>query len=184
MQYTNTTTAGMWHIWQQTTDAHLVHVLPHVSGAFHNHQADFCFRIQIRPSNSSLSLAVCVQGVSYGVFGLGNKQYEHFCAVGHKVHAAMEQLGAQPVVRRGDGDDDVDIDADFESWRTELYTSLDGSSLLDKREVCYVAYHSSLHSGRCTPLLCAHFYSRSASMCKQTWAPIAIFSTCQHCIWA
>ncbi|KAL3141440.1 hypothetical protein ABBQ32_005008 [Trebouxia sp. C0010 RCD-2024] len=75
-----------------------------------------------------------LKGVSYGVFGLGNKQYEHFCAVGHKVHAAMEQLGAQPVVRRGDGDDDVDIDADFEGWRTELYTSLDGSSLLDKRE--------------------------------------------------
>ena len=77
-----------------------------------------------------------MQGVSYGVFGLGNKQYEHFCAVGHKVHAAMEQLGAQPVVRRGDGDDDVDIDADFESWRTELYTALDASSLLDKKEVC------------------------------------------------
>ena len=75
-----------------------------------------------------------MQGVSYGVFGLGNKQYEHFCAVGHKVHAAMEQLGAQPVIRRGDGDDDVDIDADFESWRTELYTSLDASSLLDKHE--------------------------------------------------
>lgn len=87
-------------------------------------------------SNLGPSPGVCAQGVSYGVFGLGNKQYEHFCAVGHKVHAAMEQLGAQPVVRRGDGDDDVDIDADFESWRTELYTSLDASSLLDKREVC------------------------------------------------
>jgi len=76
-----------------------------------------------------------LQGVSYGVFGLGNKQYEHFCAVGLKVHAAMEQLGAQPVVRRGDGDDDVDIDADFESWRTELYSALDASSLVDQKEV-------------------------------------------------
>lgn len=75
-----------------------------------------------------------LQGVSYGVFGLGNKQYEHFCAVGLKVHAAMEQLGAQPIVRRGDGDDDVDIDADFESWRTELYSALDASSLLDQKE--------------------------------------------------
>ncbi|DBA86516.1 TPA: hypothetical protein ACH3X2_005492 [Trebouxia sp. C0005] len=75
-----------------------------------------------------------LKGVSYGVFGLGNKQYEHFCAVGHKVHAAMEQLGAQPVVRRGDGDDDVDIDADFESWRAELYSSLDASSLLEQKE--------------------------------------------------
>ena len=87
-----------------------------------------------------------MQGVSYGVFGLGNKQYEHFCAVGHKVHAAMEQLGAQPVVRRGDGDDDVDIDADFETWRTELYTSLDASSLLDKKEVCCAAHCTTLQS--------------------------------------
>lgn len=47
----------------------------------------------------------------------------------------MEQLGAQPVVRRGDGDDDVDIDADFESWRAELYSSLDASSLLEQKEV-------------------------------------------------
>ena len=69
------------------------------------------------------------------MFGLGNKQYEHFCAVGHKVHAAMEQLGALPVVSRGDGDDDVDIDADFESWRTELYTSLDKSPLIQQKEV-------------------------------------------------
>lgn len=134
-----------------------------------HHQAAFC-RAQIKPSTISLSLAVCVcvQGVSYGVFGLGNKQYEHFCAVGHKVHAAMEQLGAQPVVRRGDGDDDVDIDADFEGWRTELYTSLDGSSLLDKREVCYVAHHSTLHGGRCIPLFCVQLHSRSAIMSKHT----------------
>ena len=80
-----------------------------------------------------------VQGVSYGVFGLGNKQYEHFCAVGVKVHSAMEQLGAAPVVRRGDGDDDVDIDADFESWRTDLYTSLDKSELIQHKEVSTLA---------------------------------------------
>lgn len=56
----------------------------------------------------------------------------------------MEQLGAQPVVRRGDGDDDEDIDADFDTWRTELYTSLDSSSsLLDKKEVCSASW---LHS--------------------------------------
>ena len=88
--------------------------------------------------------------MSYGVFGLGNKQYEHFCAVGHKVHAAMEQLGAQPVVRRGDGDDDVDIDADFEGWRTELYSSLDESSLLEKKEVRCGTHVRQTPSNQCS----------------------------------
>lgn len=74
------------------------------------------------------------------MFGLGNKQYEHFCAVGVKVFSAMEQLGAAPVVRRGDGDDDVDIDADFETWRTELYSSLDKSDFLEQKEVCLLAH--------------------------------------------
>ena len=68
--------------------------------------------------------------VSFGVFGLGNKQYEHFCAVGKRVHRAMTSLGATPVVRRGDGDDDDDIEGDFEAWKAELLTALAGSPLL------------------------------------------------------
>ena len=77
----------------------------------------------------------CLQGVSYGVFGLGNKQYEHFCAVGKRVHKCLGALGAKALVRRGDGDDDEDIEADFESWRTELYASLDKSDVLVKSTV-------------------------------------------------
>ena len=73
--------------------------------------------------------------MSFGVFGLGNKQYEHFCAVGKRVHKALGALGGKAFVRRGDGDDDEDIEADFESWRTELYTSLDKSDVLVKTVV-------------------------------------------------
>lgn len=57
-----------------------------------------------------------LQGVHFGVFGLGNKQYEHFNAVGKAVHKALEQMGAVAVVRRGDGDDDGIIDDDFDKW--------------------------------------------------------------------
>jgi NADPH-ferrihemoprotein reductase len=63
--------------------------------------------------------------VHYGVFGLGNKQYEHFNAVGKKMQANMEALGATPVCRRGDGDDDDSIDDDFEKWCVDLFAALD-----------------------------------------------------------
>jgi hypothetical protein len=59
------------------------------------------------------------------VFGLGNKQYEHFNAVGKRMHTNMEALGAAAVCRRGDGDDDDSIDDDFEKWCTELFAALD-----------------------------------------------------------
>ena len=80
-------------------------------------------------------LGTCVQGVSFGVFGLGNKQYEHFCAVGKRMHRALAALGATPLVQRGEGDDDDDIEADFEAWRTELYASLDKATVMAKAEV-------------------------------------------------
>jgi NADPH-ferrihemoprotein reductase len=64
-------------------------------------------------------------GVHFGVFGLGNKQYEHFCAVGKRLDTALAALGATRAVRRGDGDDDDDIEADFDAWRADLWTALD-----------------------------------------------------------
>lgn len=71
-----------------------------------------------------------MQGVHYGVFALGNRQYEHFCAVGKKVQAAMSNLGATPVVRLGTGDDDVDIDEDFDAWSADLFAALEKSKVL------------------------------------------------------
>lgn len=76
-----------------------------------------------------------LEGVHYGVFGLGNKQYEHFCAVGKHVFKAIAALGATPVAPRGDGDDDDDIDADFETWCGELFKALDKSDLVQKQSV-------------------------------------------------
>jgi hypothetical protein len=64
-------------------------------------------------STGPATLCACchavLQGVQYGVFGLGNKQYEHFNAVGKRMHKNMEALGATPVCPRGDGDDDDNI---------------------------------------------------------------------------
>jgi NADPH-ferrihemoprotein reductase len=68
--------------------------------------------------------------VRFGVFGLGNKQYEHFNAVGKKMHKNMETLGAAAICRRGDGDDDDSIDDDFEKWCNDLFAALEAEPQL------------------------------------------------------
>lgn len=40
-----------------------------------------------------------VQGITYAVFGLGNKQYEHFNAIGKKAFKLLGELGASPLIR-------------------------------------------------------------------------------------
>ena len=44
----------------------------------------------------------------------------------------MLALGASAVVANGEGDDDDDIEADFDKWRALLYESLDSSLLVSK----------------------------------------------------
>lgn len=77
---------------------------------------------------SEISMRV-VQDLSFAVFGLGNKQYEHYAEAGKQLYKGLSALGASPLCRRGDGDDDDDIDADFESWTSQFLTALDDSSL-------------------------------------------------------
>lgn len=70
--------------------------------------------------------------MKFGIFGLGNRQYEQFCAIGKKVQAAMLDLGANSIVENGEGDDDKDIKADFSAWKGQLFTVLDKSHLIRK----------------------------------------------------
>lgn len=81
-----------------------------------------------------------MQGVTFAIFGLGNKQYEHFCAIGKRVFDAMVALGATPAAERGEGDDDEDIDADFDRWKEKLLVALDDNSVLYKASVRKVSY--------------------------------------------
>ncbi|CAL5225849.1 g8632 [Coccomyxa viridis] len=69
----------------------------------------------------------------FAVFGLGNKKYEHFCAAGKLAYQCMLDLGAKPVVERGDGNDGEDIDSDFDTWKKSLLSAIDASGLLTKR---------------------------------------------------
>lgn len=48
----------------------------------------------------------CLTSVPFQVFGLGNKTYEHFNAMGKYVDKRLEELGAQRIFELGLGDDD------------------------------------------------------------------------------
>eukprot|EP00250_Pteridium_aquilinum_P011857 c20352_g2_i1 orf=672-2720(-) len=66
-----------------------------------------------------------LSGMSFAVFGLGNRQYEHFNEVAKKVDEAFIAQGAKQLVACGLGDDDQCIEDDFAAWREELWVSLD-----------------------------------------------------------
>ncbi|CAD6188617.1 unnamed protein product [Caenorhabditis auriculariae] len=63
-------------------------------------------------------------GVRFAVFGLGNKTYEHFNAVGKQMDAQLEKLGAKRIFPLGLGDDDANLEEDFMRWREAFLPKL------------------------------------------------------------
>merc|ERR1712063_54767 len=62
-----------------------------------------------------------LSSLKYAVFGLGNNTYEFYNAVARRVDSRLEELGAQKVVPRGEGDDDCSLQEDFANWRQKIW---------------------------------------------------------------
>ena len=59
--------------------------------------------------------------VRYSIFGLGNKQYALFNEMAKRTDKRLSALGAQRTGPTGFGDDNADIEQDFNSWKSQYF---------------------------------------------------------------
>ena len=65
-----------------------------------------------------------LKDVSFTVFGLGNRQYEHFNQMGKRTNEALHNFGGKRVFTYGEGDDDGSLEDDFEKWKSSMWIDL------------------------------------------------------------
>lgn len=78
----------------------------------------------IKEESVSFSQGDRIDNLKYVVFSLGNKTYEHYCAVGRDLDAALAKHGARLIGTRGEGDDDKSLEEDYLEWKDGMFEAL------------------------------------------------------------
>jgi NADPH-ferrihemoprotein reductase len=65
-----------------------------------------------------------LKGQKFAVFGLGNTTYEYFNAMGIYFDKRLEELGGKRICDCGSGDDDANIEEDFNTWKELFWISV------------------------------------------------------------
>jgi len=78
-----------------------------------------------RDTASDGRLPELLSGLTFSVFGLGNRSYEHFNAAAKMVHQALVDLGGAPLLKLHLGDDDQCLEQDFENWREAFWPAFE-----------------------------------------------------------
>ena len=63
-------------------------------------------------------------GTEYAVFGLGNTEYDHYNEMGKFFDKALGAAGAKPLLPIGLGNDNDDLEGDFETWRESFWSAM------------------------------------------------------------
>lgn len=123
--------------------------------------AEFCEWVHAEEREPAL-----LAGVTYGVFALGNRQYEHFCSVGRRVDHRLNELGATRLVELGEGDDDGSLEDDFSSWKSNFWARTKQTFGLAEGSAAAMAFKPSFaiefksaeaaakYTGGLTPAIC------------------------------
>ncbi|KAG1238898.1 hypothetical protein G6F68_018737 [Rhizopus microsporus] len=63
-------------------------------------------------------------GLSYAVFGLGNKNWRTYQRFPNKINQCLGEFGAERFFTSGEGDSDKDMDATFNDWCARFWSHL------------------------------------------------------------
>lgn len=90
-----------------------------------------------------------LNGLNYAVFGLGNKTYEHYNAVGIYADARLIELNGNRICELGLGDDDGMIEDDFMNWKEKFWTEVcDKFNLVLTNDTNFRQYELVVHKNR------------------------------------
>lgn len=79
--------------------------------------------------------------LSYAVFALGDRHYEHFCKFGSDLDARLAVLGANRLADRFDCD--VDVNEPFAQWKAAMIARLNENSIAQTRKASAAPQESS-----------------------------------------